>query len=553
MATNESRPSDTPRWATVPTTNATSGQSNTQEPTEAKKDLGWDYLEKPARNWFNWILKTVYDWVIYFRDQLDFGFKEHHFSGWVSGFAVSDGGGLDVDIALGQVWVDGIRYNGVATTLTLPNNTTSYLYFNAANGGSVQQTTVVSTAVGMGSAYTENALLAWVVTSAGVITSIQMVNRSVAPVSSQITVGGSGMFGNLADALAYHQVVGGAVASFQPEIVISGTITIPAKITLSAPVTIRGLGTNATLEWSFADNMIEIAAQALGSIIENIEFERITNDGAFNVIQSSGAANDVTIRNCRFIASKDFASAVSIQHGCNHWRIEHCYFADGSGTNQIQSNCVHVNHASADQIAVENCTMIGNANAISRGIGFLGGTSHIARGNTIESYEVGIESNINRCLIIGNNIKESQYGIRLLGANWNQVIGNYIDNIDKNGIIIDDSNHNLVSGNFVYLAGQAADATYYDLILTNGSSSCSVVGNITRNTTGAGFTIKYSVYALDGTGNTDNNLISGNDLQDGTDNGNNGNAIQIDAGPVGTVGLPTTASVQESNRQIAGS
>ncbi len=60
------RPDKKPRWATVPTVNPTSGKNNVIEPSDGKKDLGWDYLEKPARNFLNWVMNKAYEWIDYF-------------------------------------------------------------------------------------------------------------------------------------------------------------------------------------------------------------------------------------------------------------------------------------------------------------------------------------------------------------------------------------------------------------------------------------------------------------------------------------------------------
>lgn len=60
-----------PRWATNDVVNGTSGQNNVIEPSEAKKDLGWDYLEKGARNFFNWLWRQTHQWIDYFDDEIN--------------------------------------------------------------------------------------------------------------------------------------------------------------------------------------------------------------------------------------------------------------------------------------------------------------------------------------------------------------------------------------------------------------------------------------------------------------------------------------------------
>ncbi len=52
------RPSAYPRWADV--------SGDIVEPTSGKKDVGWVAGEKPPAQYFNWILKNIYDWVVHF-------------------------------------------------------------------------------------------------------------------------------------------------------------------------------------------------------------------------------------------------------------------------------------------------------------------------------------------------------------------------------------------------------------------------------------------------------------------------------------------------------
>lgn len=71
------RPTDYPRWTVRDdgeatdndVVNPTSSQNNVVEPSPAKKSLGWDYLEYPPRQWFNWLFRVISKWV-YWLDQL---------------------------------------------------------------------------------------------------------------------------------------------------------------------------------------------------------------------------------------------------------------------------------------------------------------------------------------------------------------------------------------------------------------------------------------------------------------------------------------------------
>ena len=59
------RPLKLPRWADIDSVDPISGKNNVIEPTEAKKNDGWSYREKPARNWFNWLFRRIYEWFGY--------------------------------------------------------------------------------------------------------------------------------------------------------------------------------------------------------------------------------------------------------------------------------------------------------------------------------------------------------------------------------------------------------------------------------------------------------------------------------------------------------
>ena len=44
-----------PRWASLEIENPTNHELNVYEPSEQKKDLGWDLNEVPPRQHFNWL------------------------------------------------------------------------------------------------------------------------------------------------------------------------------------------------------------------------------------------------------------------------------------------------------------------------------------------------------------------------------------------------------------------------------------------------------------------------------------------------------------------
>jgi hypothetical protein len=65
MALND-KPTKVPEYAILDQVDPVTGQNNVVEPTAAKKNYGFDYLEKPPRNTFNWLFRFIYLWINYF-------------------------------------------------------------------------------------------------------------------------------------------------------------------------------------------------------------------------------------------------------------------------------------------------------------------------------------------------------------------------------------------------------------------------------------------------------------------------------------------------------
>ncbi|MFH0902155.1 MAG: hypothetical protein V2A73_16105 [Pseudomonadota bacterium] len=72
------KPTELPTWATNGGTDPISGQSNVLEPPDGKQADGFHYLEKPARNWLNWLLNLIYQWCAYLDTFLE---DDHTWSG----------------------------------------------------------------------------------------------------------------------------------------------------------------------------------------------------------------------------------------------------------------------------------------------------------------------------------------------------------------------------------------------------------------------------------------------------------------------------------------
>jgi hypothetical protein len=60
------KPEALPEWASDSIKDGISGQYNVYEPPAQKRKLGWNYREKPARQWLNWLHNLTYRWLLYF-------------------------------------------------------------------------------------------------------------------------------------------------------------------------------------------------------------------------------------------------------------------------------------------------------------------------------------------------------------------------------------------------------------------------------------------------------------------------------------------------------
>ena len=63
------KPTDLPEWASANQVDPISGINNVIEPPAEKKTNGWDRLEYPPRNWFNWLFRLSYNWLDWLKQQ----------------------------------------------------------------------------------------------------------------------------------------------------------------------------------------------------------------------------------------------------------------------------------------------------------------------------------------------------------------------------------------------------------------------------------------------------------------------------------------------------
>jgi hypothetical protein len=66
------RPDKFPDWALIDKVDDISKQNNVIEPPGIKKQEGWGYRDKGARNWFNWLARYTVNWLKYLDEQNNF-------------------------------------------------------------------------------------------------------------------------------------------------------------------------------------------------------------------------------------------------------------------------------------------------------------------------------------------------------------------------------------------------------------------------------------------------------------------------------------------------
>lgn len=155
------KPDKLPRWADVPTNNGPSSEPNVFEPTELKKDRGWDWDERPPREHFNWLHLKTYEWLDYHRDlwdnagavTLNFAIDEANTSGLtlglLSGTAARRQGVFTVAAntyaltasSTNQVYLDLASQTIVATAGALPTYNVLPLYTLVTDGSGITSTT----------------------------------------------------------------------------------------------------------------------------------------------------------------------------------------------------------------------------------------------------------------------------------------------------------------------------------------------------------------------------------------------------------------------------
>lgn len=295
------QPTTLPRWATVPETDALSGQPNVVEPPDGKKDSGWHYREKPPRNWWNWIQKTNYDWLAFLDEQKQALHSDYSFNSFETVPTVTAPGGLFVDVGAADAWLNGTKAAYAAqTAIEVADDTTNYIYLDS--DGIYKATTSAATA-----STAARLLTAKVITAAGAITSLVSIARKRSQATHVITVGpGESDFSDLSRAIQHAKMLQAQTDNARVEILINGSLTVSAPITLDAAITIRGAGLGSRITWSFVNGApITLATGASFARIDDLYFDYTGGTGvdanhAAIRVQAGATAGNVKVRGCVF-------------------------------------------------------------------------------------------------------------------------------------------------------------------------------------------------------------------------------------------------------------
>jgi len=62
-------PTELPQWAVDNQIDPVSNQNNVLDPPPVMKQYGFYRKQFPPRQWFNWLFRTIYDWIAYLSQQ----------------------------------------------------------------------------------------------------------------------------------------------------------------------------------------------------------------------------------------------------------------------------------------------------------------------------------------------------------------------------------------------------------------------------------------------------------------------------------------------------
>lgn len=398
------RPAEFPRWATVPGTDALSGQPNIVQPPGSKMNTGFHYREKPPRNWWNWLQRRNYDWLTFLDEQKQELHADYNYNSVETVPGVTTPGGLVVDVGGPiDVWLNGEKFaQAGATGIVVAATSTNYIYLDSDRV--YKSTTSATTA-----SAANRLLIARAVTSGVAVTDLVAVPRKRSHGTHVITVGtGEADFTDLRRAIIHAGVLLAAQGT-RVEIVINGALTVGSGIVIDQPVTISGAGFGSSVDWTFtSDAPFRIEAGGQRSRIRNLIFNYtgVTGVSATHAaIRSADVTliDRVSIEECTFNGCLRgvLASAATV---ANRWHVGRCEFIQPlvATISGIEMNATG---AAADWLIDENdfegplattsAVAIMLDNAIRTG----------ARGNNIDGYDVAIQlSDDCTASVVGQNI-----------------------------------------------------------------------------------------------------------------------------------------------------
>ena len=120
------KPTVLPKWADGVAVDPISGQQNVTTPPTEKQNAGWDRLEFPPRNWFNWLGRYTYRWLNWLKQQEEQAIITN---GAGEGLFPTDGAlitlyAVDITIPTDYLVAVGFKESGVAPVLTVTHSNT---------------------------------------------------------------------------------------------------------------------------------------------------------------------------------------------------------------------------------------------------------------------------------------------------------------------------------------------------------------------------------------------------------------------------------------------
>jgi len=386
------RPTEFPRWATVPGIDALSGQPNVVEPPGAKKNSGWHYLEKPPRNWANWLQRENYNWLTFLDEQKQELHSDYNPNAFETLPAATTPGGLFVDVSGPvDVWLNGEKFPQAATGASIPvaASNTSYIYLDSDR--------VYKSTTSSDTANASNRLLvARVVTSGVAVTELVTIARKRSQATHVITVGpGESDFSDLSRAIQHAKALLAGTANARVEILINGSLTVGAPVTLDAAVTIRGGGLGSRITWSFTNGApITLASGSSFARIDDLFFDYtgVTGVGAEHAairVQAGATTLNVKVRGNVFNGMMR-AVLVSGTGIAGRWRVLDNDFVTPS-TSALSIVGGAATAGACDYWVIQGNDFQGPAAASSaNAIAMVNSPHTIIAGNTIEGFNKGV-------------------------------------------------------------------------------------------------------------------------------------------------------------------